>query len=460
MLKILFSIFIAIIIISISSPFVFASPQATTESQLTVVLPSLDATGAVLIEQSTGNVLFEKEKDKQLYPASTTKILAALVAIETGNLDEIVIVGNEANLAPLDGSKAGLDIGEQITLKNLIKGFMLASGNDAGYTIAVHVGRKLSENPELSIRESIEVFTDLMNKRAAQIGANNSQFLNPHGYHQEGHFTTAYDLALISREAMNNEVFRDLVSQRIVEYPDWSSSQDDSIQSEIRYWISRNRLINPESEFYYPYATGIKTGWTIPAGPCLVSSAYKNGISLISVVLNTSREGQWLDSRELFDYGFETFTFHRLVERNQPMGLVDIENYKLDGKSEVNLVTQNGFENLFRKSDLQNISRSIQWLYNCPEGNPRIVAPISKGQTIGVLKFILNGTTVFETNLLATESIEKRTVISTIVYRVENNSFLYVFLQTIAGLLISIFILRFVIKLKKRLKIKKKLTYH
>jgi D-alanyl-D-alanine carboxypeptidase (penicillin-binding protein 5/6) len=444
---------ISVMIISISNPVVSAS-------QNSAAMPSLDAQGAVLIEQSTGRVLFEKNKDARLYPASTTKILAALVAIENGDLNETVTVGNEANLAALDGSKAGLDIGEQIKLEDLVRGLMLASGNDAGYTIAVHIGRKLSKDPGLSINDALSVFTNLMNQRAAEIGAKNSNFLNPHGYHQENHYTTAYDLALITGEAMRNDDFRRLIRDRMYEYPDWSSAQENPSNPEIRYWVSRNRLLNEHSEFYYPYATGVKTGWTTPAGPCLVSSASKNGLDLISVVLNTSRGGQWLDSVELFEYGFNNYTFHRLVERNQHVGAEYIEGHKLGGESQVNLVTQNGFEDLFRKSDIRNIRKSIKWTYNCPEGESRFVAPITKGQIMGVLRFSLDGVTVFETNLLATEAIEKRTIINTIVYRVQNANFFHIGLQILAGIIIFILILRLVIRFKKKYKFKKKLTFH
>lgn len=444
---------ISVMIMSISNPVVSASQNSAT-------MPSLDAQGAVLIEQSTGRVLFEKNKDARLYPASTTKILAALVAIENGDLNEMVTVGNEANLAALDGSKAGLDIGEQINLEDLVRGLMLASGNDAGYTIAVHIGRKLSKDPGLSISDALSVFTNLMNQRAAEIGAANSSFLNPHGYHQENHYTTAYDLALITREAMRNDDFRKLIANRIYEYPDWSSAQENPSNPEIRYWVSRNRLLNEDSEFHYPHATGVKTGWTTPAGPCLVSSASKNGLDLISVVLNTTREGQWLDSVELFEYGFNNYTFHRLVESNQPMGAKYIDDHKLSGASEVNVVTQNGFEDLFRKSDIRNIRKSIKWTYNCPEGEARIVAPIAKGQALGVLRYSLDGVTIFETNLLATEAIEKRTIINTIVYRVQNANFFHIGLQILAGIIILIFILRLIIRFKKKYKFKKKLTFH
>lgn len=421
--------------------------------------PSLFAQGAVLIEQRTGRVLYEKNKDQKLYPASTTKIIAALVAIEAGDLDEIVTVGNEANLAALDGSKAGLDIGEQITLGDLVRALMLASGNDAGYTIAVHLGRKISGDNELSIRDSIEVFNDLMNHRAAQIGAKNSVFLNPHGYHQEGHYTTAYDLGLITREALNNEFFRTLVAQRIHEHPDWSSKQDDPTDFETRYWVSRNRLLNPQSEFYYPYATGVKTGWTTPAGPCLVSSASKDGMELVSVVLNTTREGQWLDSINLFEYGFNNYTFHELIEQNRSIGSIPVELYKLGGLSEINLVTQNGFEALFNRADIPNINSSITWDYNCPEGKQRMLAPIDSGEVLGTLSFNLNGETIFETELVATTSIEKRTIISTIVYRTQNGNFLSIIVLIAAGVASLVFVLKLIVNIKRRNKSKKKLTF-
>ncbi len=137
-----------------------------------------------------------------------------------------------------------------------------------------------------------------------------------------------------------------------------------------------------------------------------------------------------------------------MIEQNRSIGSKPLNEYKLGGKSEVNLITQNGFEDLFKKSDISNINQSIEWKYNCPEGKQRIVAPISKGQVLGILRYTLDGVTLFETNLLATEPIEKRTIINTIVYRAQNDNFLSVGLQIAAGIITMIFILRFAIKLR------------
>lgn len=426
--------------------------EAAASYQETAVTENLniDAAGAVLIEQSTGKVLFEKNKDARLFPASTTKILTALVALENGDINEKVIVGNEVLVSPRGGSMAGLDLGEVISLRDLIIALMYPSGNDAGYTIAVHIGRKVSNDSLMPIDEAKNVFMNIMNERARTAGATNSNFTNPHGFHNDNHYTTPLDLALISRAAMQNEEFRQIAAGRLHEYPDWSSLHDQNeAESETRYWIARNRLINPNSEFYYEYATGIKTGWTTPAGPCLVSSATRGGLDLISVVLNSSRNGQWTDSIQMFEYGFANFEFHTLLNANQNMGSVQVENQILSENPMVGTVSAKGFSKLFRSSEIQNIKREIEWLYNCPNGSKRVVAPISKNQVLGKVTYSLNGETIFTSNLLSTRDLEKRTIINTIVYRVQDLSFLFQYVRIIALLLLLLLLFRVSVRFLK-----------
>lgn len=160
-----------------------------------------------------------------------------MLALEHGDLKEVVTVRNEANLCQPDGSKAGLDLEEQITLENLIRGLLLPSGNDAAYTIAVHIARKVSNDPNMPIEQALDKFSELMNEKAKELGAENSQFVNPHGYHNDEHYTTARDLALITREAMKYDFFREVVSTQVFTIKDWNNAE------EIRYWRNSNALI-------------------------------------------------------------------------------------------------------------------------------------------------------------------------------------------------------------------------
>jgi len=373
----------------------------------TTLSPSeLEAEAAILIEQKTGKILFSKNEHQKLYPASTTKILTALLAIEYGNLDDVVTVGNEANLVAIDGSKAGLDLNEEIKLKDLLMGLMLPSGNDAANTIAVHIGRKVSNNPNLGISEAMNAFYDLMNQKVASILQNpNSHFANPHGYHDKEHYTTAYDLSMIAREAMNYPVFREIVKTYAYDYPDWNGvDPKDPSKKEIRYWRNKNRLIIEGNPYYYEYATGIKTGYTSAAGHCLVSSASKDGLDVIAVVLNSTKEGQWTDSLKLLKFGIENFTHYDLVKEGEVIGEpVYVENHSADDSGELLLVAEKAFGDVFFKPDIQNIEEKI-------EINPEITAPISKGEVLGKVTYMLKGTVLFETNLLAGRDVAKKTI--------------------------------------------------
>lgn len=259
----------------------------------------LEAEGVAVIDQDTGELLLSKHEKKRLYPASTTKILTALLAIELGDLDEQVTVGEEILRIGSDESKAGLQVGESLSLAELLNALMLPSGNDAANTIAVHIARKVSNEPQLESDEAFQLFASLMNERARQTGATDSHFVNPHGLHDRKHYTTAYDMALIAQEAMRNQSFREIVRTDVY---DRDVMEQNHPEKEV--FVNRNELLQEGSEHYFAGTTGIKTGFTSQAGSCLVSSATRNGVDLIAVVLHSTEEDVWHDSIELLEYGF------------------------------------------------------------------------------------------------------------------------------------------------------------
>lgn len=258
--------------------------------------PRPEAMGAIVIDQKNHDILYEKNAHQRLYPASTTKILTALLVIENEDLDKVITVGDEIRLVGADGSRAGLKTGEQITIRDLLAGLMLPSGNDAAYVLAVHTARQSSGKSSMNSREAAACFAELMNQRARKAGANDSLFMNPDGYHDDQHYTTAYDLALITQEAMKEPSFREIVSKKSHLIPGKNGKLG-------HYWKNTNQLLDPEGPYNYPAATGIKTGYTKPAGYCLVASADREGKQLIAVALNSTKEGQWADSIQLLDYG-------------------------------------------------------------------------------------------------------------------------------------------------------------
>lgn len=251
-------------------------PQRSVNAS--VKAPSVSAEGAVLVDGSSRRVLYEKNSDKRLYPASTTKIMTALVTLET--LDELglgpdskVIVPVEA--AGVEGSSLYLKAGEKLSLEELLYGLMLQSGNDSAEAIAVCVGG------------TREAFVEKMNLKAEQLGCSGTHFVNPSGLFDENHYTTAGDLAIIAAEAMEREDFREIVGAQ-----KWASEETD------RSFVNKNKTV-----FNYEGGNGVKIGFTKKSGRTLVASAERDGTELIAVVL---RDGNWFnDAYALMDYGFE-----------------------------------------------------------------------------------------------------------------------------------------------------------
>ncbi|MFS0840598.1 D-alanyl-D-alanine carboxypeptidase family protein [Paenibacillus sp. 1P03SA] len=253
---------------------------------------SIEGEAAVLMDAETGTFLFKKNKDLRLYPASTTKIVTALVALEKGGLQDRITVGDEVRLKTKGESTAGLQEGQSLTLRDLIVAMMLPSGNDAARTVARYIAEK-DKGRKLSAQQSIDYFAGLMNAKASKLGAKKSHFTNPHGLHDPDHYTTAGDMALLGREAMKNKTFSSIVSE---------PKQAVTVSSGSRTYVNRNQLLQAESEFYIEGVNGVKTGFTDEAGYCLVSSAVLNGKKVIGVVLHSSSGGVYTDTRSLLAY--------------------------------------------------------------------------------------------------------------------------------------------------------------
>lgn len=252
---------------------------------------SITGQAAIVIDQETGRRLFSKNEQKKIYPASTTKIMTALLALEKGELEETVTAGSEITKSDPGESTAFIREGQTLTLKQLLAGLMLPSGNDAARTIAVHISRKVTKNPGLSEDAALAYFAGLMNQKAAELGAGHTHFTNPHGLHNPDHYTTAFDMAVIARAAMEKAAFRDIVSKPV--YADRTLTYQSS-----------NKLLSEGSPYYFEGANGIKTGFTSEAGYCLVSSASKNGRKVISVVMHSGKNDVWNDSVQLLSKAF------------------------------------------------------------------------------------------------------------------------------------------------------------
>jgi len=292
--------FLLIAFLFTGSNLVLAADTAGGQAQAQVPAPPYIEAQAAIVTDQAGQILYKKNEALRMYPASTTKILTALLAVENCELDDLVTVGREITLVPVNSGRCGLWEGESITVRNLIYGMLMRSGNDAAMTIAVHVARKAATDIPMNDQEALGEFAWMMNQRAEEIGARNSHFVNPHGLHDPEHYSTAYDLALITRKAMNYPFLSEVVATPAYMPP----SKTEKAGGQGTLWVNTNKLLDAKSPFFMPEATGVKTGHTEEAGYCLVSSAYRKQVRTYAVVLNSSQNSVWRDSITLLNYGF------------------------------------------------------------------------------------------------------------------------------------------------------------
>ncbi|MBZ4665836.1 D-alanyl-D-alanine carboxypeptidase family protein [Mahella sp.] len=350
---------------------VFMSPCLITSEALAVEdPPQTSASAAALMEVETGRVLYGKDADKRYPMASTTKIMTAITAIEYGDLSDIVEVSD--NASGVEGSSIWLEVGERLTLEDLLYGLMLRSGNDAAVAIAEHVGG------------SVEKFVDIMNQKAKMIGAKNTHFANPHGLPDEDHYTTAYNLALITAYAMKNPIFKQIVSTKYRKIP-WEGHQWD------RAMQNKNKLL-----WKYEGANGVKTGYTKEAGRCLVAAAYRNGMQLVAVVLND--DPMWEDSMALLDYGFDNFSMYEALPKDET--IIDVPVLK--GKEDkVALKTARAV--VIPATDEEINRLRVEFHYP-----PAIEAPITTGKDYGTAEVLLDGQTIAATKLIAVQDVKDK----------------------------------------------------
>jgi D-alanyl-D-alanine carboxypeptidase (penicillin-binding protein 5/6) len=312
-------------------------------------------------------VLFEKNAHVKRPNASTTKILTAIVAIEMGDPQDVVTISSKA--AQIGGSTIHLKKGEKIKLLDLLYGLMLKSGNDAAIAIAEHIGG------------TVEDFMKLVNEKARDIGANNTHFTSPHGLDNPDHYTTAYDLALITSYCMKNDFFRQLVSTA------------ETYISE-RALRSTNDLL-----FTYEGTTGVKTGFTNGAGRCLVSSAKKNGMEVISVVLGCdNKTARFRDSRILMDYAFKNYTKVKLVSTGDVLKNITL---KKGLKVNVNAIAAETI--ILPLTEKEKNELEIRYMLE-----DTMDAPVEKGVIVGNLYFVSGDNTLAEIDILIEETVDKK----------------------------------------------------
>lgn len=252
--------------------------------------PEVSAQSAILIEANTGAILYAKNIDERLYPASTTKILTCTLAMENCDLDEMVTFSREAvNSVPWDGSKIGMDAGQALTMDQALDAILIGSANEVANAVAEHVGG------------SMDGFVDMMNARVKELGLTNTHFVNANGLYDDNHYTTAYDLAIIARDFFSYELLCKKARTPSVDFVPTDTQPDE-------FTINSKNMLLEGKKYEYEYLVGSKTGYTDKARQTLVSCAKKDGMELICVILMDESPRQFQDTVTLFDYGFNNFS--------------------------------------------------------------------------------------------------------------------------------------------------------
>jgi len=249
------------------------------------------------MELSTSTILYEKNSTEKLYPASITKIMTVMIALENSSLDEMVAF-SDAAIDNTEGSGIARDYGEIMSMEDCLYAIMLASANECAYAVAEHVAG------------DIETFAEMMNAKAKELGCVNTHFVNPHGLHDENHYTCSYDMALIGQAAYANETFRIITGTKARMIPPTNKHEEETPLQ------NHNKLLHryQSGNYVYEYCTGGKTGYTTNSNSTLVTFAEKDGMALVSVVMNTDRVSQWTDSTAMFNYGFANFHLVNVAE--------------------------------------------------------------------------------------------------------------------------------------------------
>lgn len=263
--------------------------------------PETLSLSVILMEESTGTILYEKNSDEAHYPASITKIMTTLLALENGNLSDMVTFSDDA-INNTEGSGIARDYGEQMTLEQCLYGVMLESANECAYAVAEHVGG------------TVENFVDMMNAKAKELGCTNTHFANPHGLQDENHYTTAHDMALIAQAAYQNETFRIIIGTKMYTIPPTNKHAEETVLRNHHDMLCTYH--NANRKYLYPYCVGGKTGYTATANSTLVTYAEKDGMTLICVVMNTQSPNQFIDTVNLFDYAFDNFQVLNVAEND------------------------------------------------------------------------------------------------------------------------------------------------
>lgn len=378
--------------------------------------PNIASPSALLMDLNSGKILYEKNIDQKMYPASLTKVMTAIIALEHCDLNDIATVSYDSVMTLSSGYvTANLQVGEELTVEQLLYVLMVGSSNDAAIVLAEHISG------------SVDEFSKLMNEKAKELGCTSTNFVNPNGAHDKNHYSTARDLSLIAKYAMQNETFRTLVKTTSYKLP-----ITNKYESEDRLFTTTNSLLivnnnDRADNYYYKYATGIKTGFTTPAKNCLIASANKGDLELLTVVLGAGQNDEGLSERyvdtiNLFEYGYNTYSLKEVIQAGGIVQTANIRNATRDTKK-LDAVVKNDISVLIKNENKDNAL--------LPEVHidENLKAPIKKGDVIGTVKYTVEGIDYTE-DLVASKDVKKsRFLINTIIIIIIV-SFIYLYIKS------------------------------
>lgn len=347
----------------------------------TFAAPTISAPSAILIDYDSGKVLFEKNADEKMFPASTTKIMTALLVLEKGKLDDIVTISSASVAIEMGSSNMGLLVGEEISVKDLLYGLLVYSGNDAANALAEYVSGSVAD------------FVVLMNKKSEELGLKGTNWNNTNGLPDDNHYTTARDLARVAQEAMKNPQFREIVKTKVYIIPPTNKYLQD------RYLTSTNNLLTNvrTGSYLYSPAIGIKTGYTEVAKNCLVSAAQQKGMTLLCVVLGASDidnvKYSYKDTIDLYTWAYDSFSMAKIIEKGLPLDEQPIKHAK--GAKRIKLLAQNDFSAIMPADyDKEKIKLTV----SPPK---QIKAPVKTGDILGAVNITYNEEELGTVNLVA-----------------------------------------------------------
>lgn len=387
-----------------------AEPEDNSSSEITMEDSSLTppdishSEAALLMDMNTGRLILGKNTQKRMYPASTTKMMTGILALENGNLNDKVTATYDAiKDITLGDSHMGILIGEEFTLDQLLSGMLVYSANDAANVIAIHLAG------------SIDAFAEMMNQKAQELGMTNTHFVNACGIHNDEHYTTAEDLAKLAQYCMQNEKFREIVKMPIYSMPATNKYAQERNLQNTNLFLSSLR----STYHYYEPCTGIKTGHTDKAGYCLVSSAEYKDISLLAVVLNAKNTDtqsgaySYVDTKKMFEFGFNNYSSKKLASPGDVVH--DSKVYEAKNGTRVALTVPDDIYVLLSSgADLdKDINASVEL------NSDSLTAPIEQGAVLGKVTYSANGVQLASSDLIAANSVKQDKILHVIHFFVK-----------------------------------------